>query len=184
MGFLAWIGYLIEWLASWLPRPELVQSNECWVRFGPWKTKAAQGPAVPWSIPALQEISSTSTARQVLDTAPQTLTTADGASVAVAATVLYRVVDPQKFLVENYEAEDAVADVCEIAVWDLVTGLPFEALLANDRKTTQKRLTKEVSRRLEELGCVVEYARLTNMAKARVLSHIRPGGAVTEEEES
>ncbi len=166
---LSWIGQFLTWFINWIPQPQLIQSNERAVRFGPWRTKLLPGPCCAWEIPNTQSISSTSVALQYLSLRAQALTTLDAQSVTAAATVAFEVTDPWKYLVEVEDALDGVADVAGIAMKQAVTSGTFETIRAEAQDVDRKMLQK-VRSLLEPFGVKVRYLRITSFAKTQVLN--------------
>lgn len=172
-GALNWIGELVEYLGSWIPRPEIVRATERGVAFwfGKWVRVVNPGWRLNW--PALMELETTPVVRQVLDLEPQTLMTKDGRPVIAGGVVVFKIQDVRAYLVENYDADDAIGEVASAALRDAIVGRSLEEIQETDgRKSIDKRLSSIAQEALTPFGVVVEYVRLTHFAEAQVINYV------------
>ncbi len=165
----AWIGELLTWFINWVPQPQLIQSNEAAVRFGPTKTKLLKGPCCAWSVPNTQTIQSTTTALQFITLLAQPQTTQDAVPVTVAATIAFEVDDPWKYLVEVDDAYDAVADVAGIALKLAVTSGSFDTTRTTG-EDVDRMMLKKARTLLIPFGVKVQYIRVKSFARTQVLN--------------
>lgn len=110
--------------------------------------------------------------RQVLDIDPQTVTTQDGKSVIVAGVATYHISDHVTYLTENYETEHSLDEAIAASLREVIVDKTWEEVQANNRKTTDRALTKEAGAVLAEFGVTVERVRLTSLAQAKVINII------------
>jgi regulator of protease activity HflC (stomatin/prohibitin superfamily) len=165
----AWIGELAQWFADWLPRWEIVQTNEAGVRYVRGLPATEVEPGFWWYWPITTSIETHHTCRQVLEVATQTLTTDDGVPVIVGGVLVYRIVDVLKYEVENLDADDSLDQVVQAAIRRVVISKDFDVL----QKTTveaDKALRREAQKLTEAYGIEVEECRLTDFARCRVIS--------------
>lgn len=165
------LGDFVRYLGDWLPRPRIVRATEGGVQF--WFGSRVRVVKPGWRIdwPALADFEVVPVVRQVIQLEPQTLLTRDGKPVIAGAVVVYSIADVRKYLVENYDADDSLAEVAAHAVRDAVVSKTAEEIQVTDgRRSIDKALTAGARRALAEFGVEVETVRLTDLAPARVLS--------------
>jgi regulator of protease activity HflC (stomatin/prohibitin superfamily) len=109
------------------------------------------------------------TTRQVLPISAQTCSTLDGKTVVLAGVLTFRVTDVTKFLAENYEADDAVAEAVSSVLRDVVSERQWDALQENNRNVVDNALKRKATEILQDYGVEVEKLRLTSLAPAKVL---------------
>lgn len=122
--------------------------------------------------------------RQVMDIDAQTMTTSDGKSVIATGVVAYKIVDPTKYLCENFEAEHAIEEIVAACLREVIVDRTWEEIHQNERNKTDHALTREASKLLAEFGIEVERVRLASMSQAKVINVIGAHmGIVPDEEE-
>jgi regulator of protease activity HflC (stomatin/prohibitin superfamily) len=171
---LGWIGQIAQWFGSLIPTWELVRATEGAVKFLRGGKTEVLGPGVHWYWPATTEMEVQAVVRQVLDTAPQTLMTKDHKPVYVAGLVLYRIVDLNLFMVENYDAEDNLDDVVQTSIRKMIVSKSFNEI-QDGRAAIDNRLTSDVQKSLAAFGIEVEAARLTDFTLARAINIVGSG---------
>lgn len=166
-----WIGEALTWVADWLPRPRIVCLNEGGVQF--WFGSRVRVVKPGWRLdwPAIATLEIIPVARQVLNLEPSTLTTADGHAVIAGGVVIFKVADVRKYLVDNIDADEGIAEAARMALRDAVVGKSFQEIQESDgRKKVDTRLTAAAQATLEPFGVSVERLSLTDFAKAQVLN--------------
>ena len=131
-----------------------------------------KGPRIYWWLPCISDSEIVPVRRQVIDLAPQPLTTKDGRSVIAGAVVVYDIQDVRKFLVENTDAAESLAEVAGAALRDAIVSRTLDEIQKNDRKTTDNALTKAAKDHLAEFGVRIERMRLTDFAPAQIINVI------------
>ncbi len=166
-----WIGEALTWVADWIPRPRIVNLTEAGVQF--WFGSRVRVVKPGWRLdwPALAELTIVPVARQVLNLEPSTLTTKDGHAVVAGGVVIFRVSDVRKYLVDNHDADEGIAEAARMALRDAVVGHTLDEVQESDgRKKLDRRLTAAAQTTLEPFGVSVERLSLTDFAKAQVLN--------------
>ena len=172
---LGWIGELIGWFAAWIPRLEIILATERGVKFVRGKKVVQIGPGLRWYWPAMTEIKTCHVNRQALLLDPLTLTTKDQKSVIAGGIVVYTIDDVEKYLVENYDADEAIEDVASSTLKEAITTHSFEDL-CEIGPDLDKLLTRLVRSSLRSYGVKVEYARMRDFAATRVISLVGSSG--------
>ena len=161
-----WVGELARASVAWVPRIKHVQANEAGVKFVRARTRVIE-PGLHLWWPLTTKIELAVTARCILDLDVQVLVTSCGRSVLAGGVVAYKVVDVHKFLVDNYDADENLGEVCEVAMRRAVIAKSFDDL-QKTRAEIDNLLTKEVQKMMTPFGVEVEYVRLGDLAPARV----------------
>src|SRR5687767_7625993 len=119
---LDWINTLAQWLGAWFPRWVIVRRREKLVKFRPgspvlvYEPKAGRASRIVFYWPAFTEVLPVFVGRQTLSLPPQTLTTKDGASVVATGVVVFTIEDVERYLVENWDSDEAIAEVAGAAL--------------------------------------------------------------------
>ena len=164
------LGQMMATLLRFFPRIWFCPTYIAGVLFVRGRNVKAFGPgAVIWW-PFWTQMLTCAIKRQVMEIAPQTVTTKDGRSVIVSGVCTYYVADHVKYLVENHEAGDNAAEVVAASLIEVATGKTWDELLSNDRNTTSRALTKQAGELLADYGIEVERVRLASLAQANVIN--------------
>ena len=156
--------------ANLFPRILVVKANEKGVRFRRGKITKVIFPGVSWYWPLVTEIEIVPIVRQTLNLAAQTLMTKDGKCVIAAGVIVYSITDVIKYIVDNYDAEESIAEIASAALRDVIVEKSLDDIQTNSRNTTDKALSKCCKDALAIFGVSVEYARLTDFATARIIN--------------
>lgn len=133
------------------------------------------GPGLVFWWPIIHTMVTCVTVRQVMAIQTETLHTKDGASVIVGGVITYTITDVQKYLAENFNTDDSIAETTAACLREVVVSKDLEELLRNNRNSVDNALTRSAGSMLSEFGVTVERVRLTSFSKAQVLSVITPG---------
>lgn len=170
---LGWIGEVIAWIGSWIPRPQTVQINEKGILFSAFRQPRRVEPVSRnkwvWYIPILTNIETVNTARQTLNIEAETLMTQDSKTVIAAAVAVYKIIDIYKYLVENHDAEEALAEVASAAVRKAIIGKNLDQIQSG-RADIDNILKRECEKLMGQFGIEIEYVRLTSFGPARVIN--------------
>lgn len=167
MTGLEWIGELARAVGAWVPRLIHIQVNESGIKFVRDRAQVLPpGLHVYW--PLTTNVERAVTARCILDLDTQVLVTSDGITVMAGGVVAYRVVDVRKFLVDNFDADENIGEVCELALRRTIITQKL-ADLQTGRAPIDNKLTGEVQKLMLPFGVEVEYVRLGDLAPAQVL---------------
>jgi regulator of protease activity HflC (stomatin/prohibitin superfamily) len=167
---LSFISDIWEFITSLFPHLEIVPATHSGVKFVRGKNIVEVSAGMVWYWPIVTELETVPIVRQVAKLDTQTLTTKDGFSVIVGGLIVYYVDDPIVFLTENDDADTSVDDACLTAIRDVVQTSTWDELRSTYRAVVDKKLTKEAGESLDIFGVTVERARLTELAKTKVIS--------------
>ena len=120
MELLASFNQFIQLLVSFIPRFTVVRKTDRGVKFVRGKKVKVLEPGLRWYWPLVTEIEVVNVQRQVLKLPVQTLYTSDEKTVIAGGVVVYSIEDIYKYLVENYDAEDSIAEVAAACLRDIV----------------------------------------------------------------
>jgi len=172
----AWVGQIIEWLGSWIPRVIICQANEGGVRFRRGKIVKEIKPGVRCYLPALTTIVKDSTARRTWDLPPQKLTTKDGRTVMVSASIVGSICDVKKAFVDSYDIEgETIRDRGRKGIVPCVINRTFNEFLEQMAEEAEKEATRLVRSALYQFGVKVEEVYFTDYVETKVYCMI--GGA-------
>lgn len=164
-----WLGDLFLWFSEFVPRWEIIRTTERGVKWVRGKKVKVLKPGIRWWWPVVTDIEIEEVVRQTLYIEPQTLMTDDGEAVIASGVVVFRITDIQKYLVENYDAAEAIIEVAGAAMRKVIIGKTLEAI-QKGRADIDNALSKETQKLLQAFGVEVEYMRLVSFSKARILN--------------
>jgi regulator of protease activity HflC (stomatin/prohibitin superfamily) len=161
-----WLGDFVGWVFEWVPRYEIVQSNERGVKYHrgkqPWELK----PGCHWYVPNLDDIEKHHVCRDVLVVDSLPLETADAPPrrVEVGMVLTYHIVDVLKYEVENVNADVNMAEAAQGALQDIVTSHTWDDLRGDTAEGTRLggKLARRMGKALEKFGVEVESCRPTD----------------------
>jgi len=175
-GAFAWIGWLFEWLARWIPRILIVRSTHAGARFryGSKVSPLQPGLHVYW--PLVTEVEVIPTARQTHNLPTQALLTSDGKKIVVSGVVVYAINDVVATIARNWDVSDTLNDISMVAITKVITTHTLEYLLQHLTDEVQDKLTHETRRRLRRYGVSVYWTALTDFSEAIVIKNISGNG--------
>ena len=94
---------------------------------------------------------------------PQSLTTTDGECIAIEAIVKYKIQNPKKYLLEVEDAVDAINDVTQGVIKDLVMTRTWKEV----KEITNDDIKSLVAPEAKEWGIKISYVTITSLVKAR-----------------
>lgn len=163
-----WLGNFVEWIFDWVPVYEIVQFNERGVKYHRGQKPRELKPGVHWYVPNLDDIEKHHMSRMVLtiESLPlETFGTEEEPSrrVEVGMVLTYHIVDVYRFEVENYEADDSIAEAAQGALQDIVTKHTWSALDGDTDEGTRLggKLARRMGKALDKFGIEVESCRPT-----------------------
>lgn len=167
-GAFAWLGQLVEWLGSLIPRIMIVRATHGGVKFcrGHKIKEMKPGLHVYW--PIITEIEVIPVARQTHNLPNQTLITRDGKQVTISGIVIYEINNVVKALTKNWDYNDTVSDVSMAALAKVVVETDYAELTSNVDKFC-KELTYETRKRLRSFGIRVHRVFITDFSQCRVI---------------
>lgn len=134
------------------------------LRFGKYHRTCA--PGIHWKIPLIEEFRLEHTSITTLRLQPQTLTTADGISVVVAAIIKYQITDVEKYLTQVWDQVDVLADVAMGAIRKIVCGANYDSMLA---EAQEKEVLLTVRDEVNRYGFKVHKITFTDLGRIRSL---------------
>lgn len=174
-----WIGKFMEWVGAFFPRWEVVPMTHGGVSFVRGKNVKVIKPGLYWYWPIWTDFIITPVVRQTLDLPDQTLTTADAQPITISAIIVYDILDVEKALTVQYDLEDTIHDICQVAVRRYTVTRTFEDLRAGD----ERELKEEVRKQLTKYGVGVREASINNLAVTKVITLVGGGTYIGEEGE-
>lgn len=165
-----WLGEMMQWIISWIPRVGICRQGHAGVRFrhGHDATAIEPGLYVYW--PLVTEVQEYPVARQTLNLTIQRLVTKDDRTVVASAVVVYRVRDVLKAIVDSWDIEATISDIALTATVSVVTSREYAALRDGIDAAVKDDLTKKCQKALSPFGIEVLYASFTDFCPARVIS--------------
>lgn len=162
-----WLGQFIEFLLSFVPRMVIVQWNERGVRYVRGREPTELLPGVRWYWPWCTEIAKHHVNRCVLQVASLSLETADGIPVQVGMVVTYHITDVLLFEVQNFNADESLAEVAQGGLRDIVMEMEWSKLTSRAPKDSrfEGMLARRMQDTLARFGVEVESARPTDQIK-------------------
>jgi len=121
-------------------------------------------PGFNWKLSALEEFHTTRITTTTLNVKPQTLTTKDLKNVVVSSIVKYRIVDAKIFLLEVEDAVDAIADICQGVVKQVIMDKTWEQCSGND---LDNEIQKRVRNQAKRWGIEIDFVTITEIAIVR-----------------
>lgn len=162
-----WIGNIIEWFGTFIPRITHIKSTHRGVLFT-GKGSRIINPGYLIYIPLFSEPMVYPVKRQTLDLPPQILTLKDGTEIMANVVVVFEIEDIHKFLVDSYDTEDTIKDISQGAVKRLLTPQTFEKIREN-QISIDKSLARRIHTKLSTFGVKVIEAFITDLGKTKIL---------------
>ena len=164
-AILGWLGELIEFIISFVPRIVIVQFNERGVRYIRGKEPTEIKPGIHWYWPWCTEVEVHHVCRMVIPVESLPLETADDPPrrVEVGMILTCHIVDVLKFEVENVDADESMAEAAQGALQDIVTSSTWVDLHGETAEGTRLggKLARRMGKTLERFGVEVETCRPT-----------------------
>lgn len=170
---LGWVGDLARYLAQLLPRWVHVAETEQAVMFRRGG-HVLRRPGVHFYWPLWTQVTVHPVVRQVVAVPPQGLVTLDERAVVVDAVLTFSICDLERFLVDNYDAEESLGDVAQAAVRRAVCSQSFPAI-QEARAQLDKVLTREATKVMRPFGVEVEVLRLRTFVPAAAAHLLHSG---------
>ena len=169
MEILSTLSSALQTLTDMLPRVYFCPKYQGGILFVRGKHVKVIKPGLVVYWPLTTDIQVCPVNRQVLAVPSQTCCTQDGKTIVLAGVLTYQVKDVEKFLVDNWEGDEAIAEIVASVLLEVVSEKDWESIQTNSRKVVDNALTRKAQGLLEPYGCEVEKLRLTSMAPTKVL---------------
>jgi regulator of protease activity HflC (stomatin/prohibitin superfamily) len=127
------------------------------------------GGGLYFKLPYFDEINTAHTSITTLTTHPQSLTTKDGKAIIVRAIVKYNVEDVKIFLIEVMDAVDALSDITQGVIKEVITSRTWEEVVEMKDLIIKNRVIKEA----ETFGIKVHAVTVTDLVIVKNIRLIR-----------
>lgn len=167
----AWIADLLDLIISVVPRFAKVRATHRMIKWPFCRAPVEKKPGLRIVWPLFDDFEIVVVARQTDKIPPQTLTLADGTTVAVAGLTIYSIDDVVAAYGErNWDITSTIEDLSMAAIAEVVTKLKKEDLQAITK--INSRITRRVRAWAEEYGVKIERCRLVEVSTARTIRHL------------
>lgn len=158
---------LIELISGWwgqiLPITIVPHYQEAvLLRMG--KFKAVLKPGLHWKIPFFDEVIDHHVVVTTLSLPAQSLYTKDKQNIVAKGVVKYKISDVKTFLLEVYDAKDAISDMTQSILKNILTELSLEECISTDIDSI---LTKKSRVEAKKWGVEIQQVTLTDIAPIR-----------------
>jgi regulator of protease activity HflC (stomatin/prohibitin superfamily) len=143
------------------------------LRFG--KFSKVRGPGTYRKIPFFDNVIVKTTVWTTISLPAQSLTTKDGVNIVIKAAIKYKVRDIKTFVLEVWDAVDALSDMTSGIIFDVVKEYSWEELKVEDLRSLITRKTRHEAKRW---GLEVESVTLSDLAQIKSLRLINENVAL------
>jgi len=105
----------------------------------------------------------------------QSLTTKDGKDIVIKGIIKYRILDMQTFALEVWDAIDAISDMTQGIIFDIVKDKTWEELQTLDLKPL---ITRKARLEAKRWGIEIETVTLSDLAKIRSIRLLNDNGSI------
>ena len=154
---------LSQWIRELLPIVIVPEYEDGIIlRFG--KYYKTMSPGVYFKIPFFDEVLTYHTVMTTLALPSQSLYTIDKQNLVVKGVVKYSIVDVKTFLLEVYDAQDAISDMAQGIIKNIIISKTLEECTHTD---IDSNLTKKVRSEIKKWGVDIQQVTLTDVAPIR-----------------
>lgn len=154
------IDLIIQWISDILPLV-IIPSYEAGVLLRCGKFKKELNKGLHFKIPFFDEVLRQHIVVTTLSLPAQSLYTSDNQNIVVKGVIKYKISDVQIFLLEVYDAKDAISDMTMSIIKNVIIGLPFAKCLDVE---LDNLLTKKVRSESKKWGVEIQQVTLTDIA--------------------
>lgn len=129
-------------------------------------------------IPFYDEVMRQHITMTTLNLPAQSLVTKDHKNIVVKAVVKYKITDIKVFLLEVYDSVDAISDVSQGIIKNVIMPVPWEQCKDLEIDNT---ITKKVRNELKKFGVYIEAVTLTSIAEMRTIRLINQNETITND---
>lgn len=157
------IDVLIEWWNHILPFIIIRDYEEAvLLRFG--RFNKVMLPGIHFKIPFFDEVIDQHVVVTTLSLDAQSLYTQDRQNIVVKGIIKYKISDVKTFLLEVYDAQDALSDMSQSIIKNVIMSMTLEECIDPEMDNT---LTKKVRVEARKWGVEVQQVTLTDIAPIR-----------------
>lgn len=159
------IQWIISMMADLLPF-YIVNQYEEGIRLTGGRFQSVVKPGFHLKIPFLDEIIKQHVVLTTLSLPAQSLVTKDNKNIVIEAMVKYKISDVKTFLLEVYDSVDAVSDISQGIIKEIIMSSDWNDCKDNELDNT---ITKKVRNELKKVGVYVEKVTLTSISEIRTI---------------
>jgi len=157
------VDVIVEWIKEIVPFVIVPQYEDGIIlRFG--KYYKTMSPGIYFKLPFFDEILTYHTVMTTLALPSQSLYTLDKQNVVVKGVVKYSITDVKTFLLEVYDAQDAISDMAQGIIKNIIISKTLEECTHTD---IDSNLTKKVRSEIKKWGVDIQQVTLTDVAPIR-----------------
>ena len=157
------IDLILNWIEQLLPFFIVRDYEESVVlRFGKYHRYVKKG--IHWRIPFVDEPMTQHVVVTTLSLSPQSLYTLDKQNIVVKGVIKYRIADVQTFLLEVYDAQDAISDMTQSIIKSIIMSKTLDECIDPEIDNT---LTKKARVEARKWGVEIQQVTLTDLAPIR-----------------
>jgi len=169
------VDFLLGFLDQLLPFKVINQTDKgVLLRFG--KFIRIIEPGIHFKIPFADEITPHTVLWTTQSLPAQSLTTKDGKDVVVKAVIKYRIINVETFLLEVWDAIDAISDMTQGIIFDTIKEKTWEELQTTELKPL---ITRKARNEAKRWGIEVETVTLSDLAKITSIRLINDGSILS-----
>lgn len=159
-----WLANFIDKLFCFIPRIRLIRPDECGIRITCGHKYRLTPPGWYFVWPILQEIDVINVMPQIIDLREQSLTTADGKSIAISGAVEYSMRDVVKAVFNVQDYDRSLPTLCLGKIAEYVESHDFK-----DCKSTviKEALRKEIREHVNAWGIAIKHIFITDNVVAK-----------------
>lgn len=120
--------------------------------------------------PLLEEVIKVNIVPETITVSSQSLITKDNQDIVVDSVIKYRVVDPRKYCLEAYDVVDAIPDIVQRTIKNVIIHKSFDECRTQD---IDLEITSDVRKEAAKWGLKIDYVTLTTIAKIRTIRLIQ-----------
>ena len=174
MGLESIFNWLLERLKDVLPLFVVLQYQEAVLLRG-GKFKKVLAPGVYFKIPIYDEIIYQIVVTTTLSLPAQSLTTKDSKDIVVKGMVKYKILDTKIFILEVFDAIDAISDITQAVIKNIVMESSWQECLGTE---VDNEITKKARSEIKKYGVHIEQVTLTDITKTRSIRLFNEGPSI------
>lgn len=166
----SWLSNLINFFGQFIPRLRICRKNFKGVKYVRGKNTVIIEPGLFVYWPLTTEYELVPTATQILNLSVQSLLTKDNETIICDGCVCYKVVDVEKFLVDNYDSAECINQLALASIREVLIQYDYSSF-NSFRDDIENSLTSQARDLIEEqLGVKINYVKLVSLSPAKVIN--------------
>jgi len=157
------VDLVVQWIEQLLP-VVIIPSYEEGVRLSFGKFRKVLHPGIHFKIPFFDEILRQHVVVTTISLPAQSLYTIDKQNFVVKGVIKYKISDVKTFLLEVYDAKDALSDMTMSIIKNIVISIPAEKCIDPELDSL---LTKKARVEAKKWGVDIQQVTLTDVAPIR-----------------